>query len=191
MIKSFKYSSKRASSQHWDNLIFIGYCISNWYFCISFWICKILNTSDSSVSYKVNFKVFCLLSFKMSKFFVNTFSRCLKFNRSLRFNSLFSIPNLIQSLIKIVILLRRNFLAYSSSSDYYFVYTCLFLCWMTRWNCYLYYIFITFSVTIRLVLILFFVMFLIVNDSRGCFKRRDYLRFISSNAGSLPSLSLD
>ena len=95
-------------------------------------------------------------------------------------------------MIIVGILFRGKFFADTSSSDNYFVNTRLFLSWMTRRNCNLNHNSNTFSVTIRLVLILFFVIFLIVNDYRGCLRRSDSFKFIHSNAcACLPSLYLD
>ena len=135
VIERFENSSKRSTSKGWNYFVFISYCISNRYLRVAFGVSKILETYYSSVSCVVNIKVFALFSLEMSQFFVKTFFRSLKLDGSFRFNIFFAIPNLIKTLIEIIILFRWKFFADSSTSDDNFVDTVLFFSRMTRWNC--------------------------------------------------------
>lgn len=134
VIEGFEHSSERSTSKGWNYLVFVSYCISNRYLRVTFGVSKILETYYSPVSSVVNIKVFALFSLEMSQLFVKTFFRPLKLDRSFRFNSFFAIPNLFETLIEIVILLRWKFFADSSTPDDNFVDTVLFFSRMTGWN---------------------------------------------------------
>ena len=134
VIVSSKYSPKRSSSQDRYNFVLVSNSISYHNLGIASRFRKIRQRRNSSVACKIDLVIFAFLSFKSCEFFIKTLLWPLEEKRSFRLSILFTHPNLFKVMMKVVLLLWREFLGVAPSSDDYLVDAGLFLCRIFRLN---------------------------------------------------------